>query len=149
MISRIYRSIMHHDYESLHTSTSSCSKDQGFRSSLGIASSSSDFHSKALHSWIYPQSTLPPSLVSVLISSAAAKGISNWRRYFYGFGHGSCNWKNLYLCAVELDFLKKREVGWEESFRSLYYMLRKRACHIFYGKFHFLNLFDMLWFLLA
>ncbi|CAA0818777.1 Unknown protein [Striga hermonthica] len=30
------------------------------------------------------------------------------------------------------DFLSKRQQAWEDSFRSLYYMLRKRICKIFY-----------------
>ncbi|KAK4767420.1 hypothetical protein SAY86_015170 [Trapa natans] len=105
-LSGIYRSIMQQISGPLHMSTSSFHKDQGFNSGLGTASSLSKFSTKALHSWIYPQSTLPPSLVSVMMSSEAA--------------------------TVELDFLRKRELGWEESFRSLYYMLRKRLCHIFY-----------------
>ncbi|KAK4742831.1 hypothetical protein SAY87_000832 [Trapa incisa] len=101
----IYRSLMQQSNEPLHTSTSSCPKDQMFKSSLGTAPSFSELRTKTMHSWIYPQSTLPTSLVSVLMSSAA---------------------------ATEIDFFRKREFGWEESFRSLYYMLRRRACHIFY-----------------
>ncbi|KAE9585333.1 hypothetical protein Lalb_Chr25g0287841 [Lupinus albus] len=58
-----------------------------------------------LHSWIYPQSVLPPSLISVL-SSSAVDG--------------------------ESEFLRKRHVDWEESFRNLYYMLRKNICRLFY-----------------
>ncbi|KAE8668439.1 protein downstream neighbor of Son-like isoform X2 [Hibiscus syriacus] len=60
----------------------------------------------ALHSWIYPQSTLPPSLMSILISAA--------------------------VDGVEIDFLRKRIGAWEESFRSLYYMFRQNVCSIFY-----------------
>ncbi|KAK7244751.1 hypothetical protein RIF29_39577 [Crotalaria pallida] len=60
---------------------------------------------KVLHSWIYPQSVLPPSLISVLSSSTA---------------------------DAELEFLRKRQVDWEESFRNLYYMLRKNICGLFY-----------------
>ncbi|CAI8614973.1 unnamed protein product [Vicia faba] len=60
---------------------------------------------KVLHSWMYPQSTLPPSIISVL-SSSTAEG--------------------------ELEFLRKRQVAWEESFRDLYYMLRKNVCGLFY-----------------
>ncbi|CAI0402386.1 unnamed protein product [Linum tenue] len=58
---------------------------------------------KSLHSWVYPQSTLPPAVISVLSSSAA-----------------------------EGDFLRKRQVAWADSFRSLYYLLRKNICSIFY-----------------
>ncbi|XP_020960130.1 protein downstream neighbor of Son-like isoform X2 [Arachis ipaensis] len=60
---------------------------------------------KGLHSWMYPQSVLPPSLISAL-SSPTADG--------------------------ELDFLSKRQSAWEESFRDLYYMLRKNICGLFY-----------------
>ncbi|CAN1772583.1 hypothetical protein LINPERHAP1_LOCUS12246 [Linum perenne] len=60
--------------------------------------------SKSLHSWIYPQSTLPPAVISVLTSSAA-----------------------------ERDFLRRRQFDWEESFRSLYYMFRRNICSLFYG----------------
>ncbi|KAK9715928.1 hypothetical protein RND81_06G199300 [Saponaria officinalis] len=58
----------------------------------------------SLNSWIYPQSSLPASVISVLSSSN----------------------------AVEMDFLVKRQLAWEDSFRSLYYMLRKSGCNIFY-----------------
>ncbi|KAG4916555.1 hypothetical protein JHK87_054112 [Glycine soja] len=60
---------------------------------------------KVLQSWMYPQSILPPSLISVL-SSSTSDG--------------------------ELEFLRKRQVAWEESFRDLYYMLRKNICGLFY-----------------
>ena len=48
------------------------------------------------------------------------------------------------LCSVQLDFLNKRQSSWEDAFRSLYYMLRKSVCDIFYGNYHhssFCNLF--------
>lgn len=61
---------------------------------------STDFCS--LNSWIYPQSLLPPSVMSVLSSSIGG------------------------------DFLNKRKLAWEDSFRSLYYMLRKSSCDLFY-----------------
>ncbi|XP_028784777.1 uncharacterized protein LOC114740738 isoform X2 [Neltuma alba] len=60
---------------------------------------------EVLHSWMYPQSTLPLSVISVL-SSSTADG--------------------------ELEFLNKRQIDWEESFRNLYYMLRNNTCGIFY-----------------
>ncbi|XP_061374534.1 uncharacterized protein LOC133316767, partial [Gastrolobium bilobum] len=60
---------------------------------------------KDLHSWVYPQSILPPSLTSVLSSSTEDR---------------------------ELEFLRKRQVIWEESFRGLYHMLRSCTCGIFY-----------------
>lgn len=61
--------------------------------------------SKALHSWVFPQSSLPPSVISAL---------------------------NLTSSRGELDFLSKRQMAWEDSFRSLYYTLRKSLCNIFY-----------------
>ncbi|KAL0555233.1 hypothetical protein IC582_009172 [Cucumis melo] len=57
-----------------------------------------------LHSWVYPQSTLPSSLVSVLNSSG----------------------------TVEAEFLSRRQQAWEDSFQSLYYMLRNNICRVFY-----------------
>ncbi|KAH9306276.1 hypothetical protein KI387_010680, partial [Taxus chinensis] len=63
---------------------------------------------EALHSWVHPQSTLPPSLISMMALSAA---------------RGS---------AAEDDFLSKRLSSWEDSFRSIYYMFRKKLCNIFY-----------------
>ncbi|KAI9122037.1 hypothetical protein K1719_006726 [Acacia pycnantha] len=61
---------------------------------------------EVLHSWMYPQSTLPPSVISLLSSSTAD--------------------------GVELEFLNKRQIEWEEAFRNLYYMLRNNTCGIFY-----------------
>ncbi|PSS15833.1 Protein downstream neighbor of Son like [Actinidia chinensis var. chinensis] len=61
---------------------------------------------RALHSWVYPQSSLPPSVISALTLSSAE--------------------------GVQMDFLDKRQLSWEEAFRSLYYMLRKSVCDIFY-----------------
>ncbi|RDX97038.1 Protein downstream neighbor of Son [Mucuna pruriens] len=78
------------------TSQHSYFKSQNMRSLEGF---------KVLHSWMYPQSILPPSLISVL-SSSTSDG--------------------------ELEFLRKRQVAWEESFRDLYYMLRKNICGLFY-----------------
>ncbi|XP_020227419.2 uncharacterized protein LOC109808718 [Cajanus cajan] len=71
-------------------------KSQNMRGSEGF---------KVLPSWMYPQSILPPSIIS-LISSSTSDG--------------------------ELEFLRKRQVAWEESFRNLYYMFRKNICGLFY-----------------
>ncbi|MBA0625047.1 hypothetical protein Godav_010299 [Gossypium davidsonii] len=87
-------------------SHSGSSEDQNISSASQTRLTSQVLNSKALHSWIYPQSTLPPSLVSILVSSAAD--------------------------GVEMDFLRKRIGAWEESFRSLYYMFRENACSVFY-----------------
>ncbi|GER26924.1 protein downstream neighbor of Son [Striga asiatica] len=55
-------------------------------------------------SWMYPQSTLPQAAISALASAPGGK----------------------------TDFLSKRQQAWEDSFRSLYYMLRKKICKLFY-----------------
>ncbi|CAH2062644.1 unnamed protein product [Thlaspi arvense] len=62
---------------------------------------------RALHSWVYPQSSLPPSVISALTLSGAE--------------------------GVQMDFLSKRQLAWEDAFRCLYFMLRNRVCDIFYG----------------
>lgn len=73
---RIHRSIMCGVYNGLpqFTSHSGCSED---RSNMGITLASQILSSKALHSWVYPQSSLPPSLISVLTSSAKEGGLPN------------------------------------------------------------------------
>ncbi|KAJ6749898.1 hypothetical protein OIU85_000523 [Salix viminalis] len=98
----IHRSIMSSTYNGMPQLASQFgdSKDS---SSSGQAKISQILSSKALHSWVYPQSTLPPAVISVLTSS-----------------------------ATEGDFLRKRQLAWDDSFRSLYYMLRKNICNIFY-----------------
>ncbi|KAJ4705446.1 Protein downstream neighbor of Son [Melia azedarach] len=101
----IHRSMMCSVYNGLpqFRSHSGCSGDS---SSSGIMLASQILSSKALHSWVYPQSSLPSSLISVLTSAATER--------------------------VEMDFLRQRQLAWEDSFRSLYYMLRKKVCNIFY-----------------
>ncbi|XP_047050245.1 protein downstream neighbor of Son-like isoform X1 [Lolium rigidum] len=61
--------------------------------------------SRALQSWVYPQSVLPASIVSVMLSSTA---------------------------RGEKEFLDKRYQDWEDSFQNLYYMLRNNMLNIFY-----------------
>ncbi|XP_071908560.1 uncharacterized protein [Coffea arabica] len=58
-----------------------------------------------LSSWVFPQSSLPPSVISALTSAAV---------------------------GGQVDFLTNRQKAWEDSFRSLYYLLRKNICNIFY-----------------
>ncbi|KAB1222510.1 Protein downstream neighbor of Son [Morella rubra] len=82
------------------------SEHQNNSHSSVLTSTSHALTSKVMYSWVYPQSTLPPSLLSVLTSSAAE--------------------------GVEMDFLRKRQHAWEDSFHSLYYMLRKNVCNLFY-----------------
>ncbi|KAI3823388.1 hypothetical protein L1987_04823 [Smallanthus sonchifolius] len=60
----------------------------------------------ALYSWVYPQSSLPPSVISALTLSSKGEG--------------------------QMNFLTKRQLAWETSFRSLYVMLRKNICNLFY-----------------
>ncbi|KAG0477092.1 hypothetical protein HPP92_013933 [Vanilla planifolia] len=62
-------------------------------------------YSKALHTWSFPQSSLPSSIIAAMALSST-KG--------------------------EANFLSRRQQDWEDSFRSLYYMLRKSICNIFY-----------------
>ncbi|XP_056159036.1 uncharacterized protein LOC115671410 isoform X2 [Syzygium oleosum] len=104
----IYRLITNGSYNSVPNHTSLCACSEGQRTSHCSRThiASMGFCSTALNSWIYPQSTLPLSLMSVLTSPAAEK--------------------------VEMDFLKKRQLSWEESFRSLYYLFRKNICSVFY-----------------
>lgn len=71
-----------------------------------VTSVSQAINPMSLHSWMYPQSPLPPSVISALTLSASAGG--------------------------QLDFLSERQLAWQDSFRSLYYMLRKNVCSIFY-----------------
>ncbi|CAN8254563.1 unnamed protein product [Cochlearia groenlandica] len=63
-------------------------------------------NSMSLHSWVYPQSTLPPFIISALVASGHDKG--------------------------PVDFLVKRQLAWEDAFRSLYFMFRKNLCKLFY-----------------
>ncbi|XP_076953734.1 uncharacterized protein LOC143627903 [Bidens hawaiensis] len=63
-------------------------------------------NAKALYSWVYPQSSLPPSVITALTSTSEGEG--------------------------QMDFLTKRQLAWETSFRSLYIMLRKNICSLFY-----------------
>ncbi|KAL5206536.1 hypothetical protein ABZP36_034745 [Zizania latifolia] len=61
--------------------------------------------SRALQSWVHPQSLLPASIISAMVSSTV---------------------------RGESDFLLKRHQDWEDSFQNLYYMLRKNLLNIFY-----------------
>lgn len=71
-----------------------------------LNSNTPSLNSFDLHSWVYPQSPLPPSVISALTLSASQEG--------------------------QFDILSHRQQAWEDSFRSLYYMLRKNKCDIFY-----------------
>ncbi|KAL1549246.1 hypothetical protein AAHA92_17375 [Salvia divinorum] len=68
------------------------------------------------HSWVHPQSSLPHVVISALTFAVGGQS----------------------------DFLSKRQQGWEDSFRSLYYMLRKKLCKIFYVcTVHFVAMFTI------
>ncbi|XVE61346.1 hypothetical protein DITRI_Ditri06bG0032100 [Diplodiscus trichospermus] len=107
-VNRLNRSMMCGTYNGMpqFTSHSGSFEDQNISSASQTRLVSQVLDSKALHSWIYPQSTLPPSLMSMLVSAAAD--------------------------GVEMDFLRKRLGTWEESFRSLYYMFCENVCGVFY-----------------
>lgn len=79
--------------------------DQKSGCGSGLDISADTMYTKALHSWVHPQSSLPASIISAMALSSV-KG--------------------------ETDFLAKRQQDWEDSFRNLYYMLRKNICNIFY-----------------
>lgn len=126
-------------------------EDQNNSHSSVLASTSNVLNSKVMHSWVYPQSTLPPSLISVLTSSAAEGGVSNKFVYLILGETPPLPPSTLLMlsfvlfCAVEMDFLRKRQLAWEDSFRSLYYMLRNNVCNVFYGNHlfsHYYNLFS-------
>ncbi|KAL5545652.1 hypothetical protein UlMin_005339 [Ulmus minor] len=102
----IHQSLVCRSSTSLQCFGFACSENQNRSHNSTLTSTSQVFSSKIFHSWVYPQSTLPPSLISVLTSSAAE--------------------------GVEMDFLRSRQQAWEDSFRSLYYMLRRSVCNIFY-----------------
>ncbi|CAI9097535.1 OLC1v1033987C1 [Oldenlandia corymbosa var. corymbosa] len=83
-------------------SYATASEDQDFS---GHTSSVSRWSSGAFSSWMFPQSPLSPLVISAL-TSAAVEG--------------------------QVDFWNNRQQAWEDSFRSLYYMLRTRICDLFY-----------------
>ncbi|XP_034679746.1 uncharacterized protein LOC117909800 [Vitis riparia] len=72
----------------LSTPQFGCSKDQNISCSSGITSTAQIFNYRALHSWVHPQSSLPPSVISAWTLSAAD--------------------------GVETDFLIKRQLAWED-----------------------------------
>ncbi|OIS95821.1 PREDICTED: protein downstream neighbor of Son-like [Nicotiana attenuata] len=86
--------------------SSNCSTGQKMTCFSEMNSVSQAVNHWSLHSWMYPQSPLPPSVISTLTLSASMGG--------------------------QLDFLSERQLAWQDSFRSLYYMLRKNVCSIFY-----------------
>lgn len=105
------------------------SQDQIRSSSGGLPPASQASGSLVLHSWVYPQSTLPSSLVSVLNSSAAGWGYL--KRNILISVCVNTHWFS--FDAVEAEFLSRRQQAWEDSFQSLYYMLRNNICRVFYG----------------
>ncbi|ESQ44995.1 hypothetical protein EUTSA_v10010226mg [Eutrema salsugineum] len=104
----LHRSIMGSTYNGMPQLKSlSCSMvNQDNSSGSGSAVVSQVLNSMSLHSWVHPQSTLPPFIISALVASGQDRG--------------------------EVDFLQKRQLAWEDAFRSLYFMFRKNLCKIFY-----------------
>ncbi|KAK8961433.1 hypothetical protein KSP40_PGU015915 [Platanthera guangdongensis] len=88
-----------------HTYKYSFSMDQRSSCTSGFSTTSEIMYSKSLHSWAFPQSSLPSSIITAMAMSAT-KG--------------------------ETDFLLRRQQDWEDSFRNLYFMLRKSICRMFY-----------------
>ncbi|KAJ7549899.1 hypothetical protein O6H91_07G073900 [Diphasiastrum complanatum] len=60
---------------------------------------------QSLHTWVYPQSLLPPSVLSAMVSQEI---------------------------GPEKNFLAQRRRAWEDSFCSLYHMFRNSLCSLFY-----------------
>ncbi|WZZ81743.1 hypothetical protein YC2023_102315 [Brassica napus] len=104
----LHRSIMGSTYNGMPQLNSlSCNVVyQDNSSGSGSAVVSQVLNSMSLHSWVYPQSTLLPCIISALLTSGPDRG--------------------------EDDFLQKRQLAWEDAFRSLYFMFRKNLCKIFY-----------------
>ncbi|CAE6076277.1 unnamed protein product [Arabidopsis arenosa] len=107
-LSWLHRSIMGSTYNGMPQLKSlSCNVvNQDNSSGSGSAVVSQVLNSMSLHSWVYPQSTLPPFVLSALVASGSDRG--------------------------EVDFLQNRKLAWEDAFRSLYFMFRKNLCKIFY-----------------
>lgn len=78
-------------------------QDQSMTSAQPTCTSQIKSHG-GFHSWVHPQSSLPHVAISALTSAIGG----------------------------QLDFLSKRQQAWEDSFRSLYFMLRKKRCRLFY-----------------
>ncbi|CAH8381607.1 unnamed protein product [Eruca vesicaria subsp. sativa] len=104
----LHRSIMGSTYNGMPQLKSlSCNVvNEDNSNGSGSAVVSQVLNSMSLHSWVYPQSTLPSFIISALITSGPDRG--------------------------EDDFLQKRQLAWEDAFRSLYFMFRKNLCKIFY-----------------
>lgn len=80
LVLRIHKSIKRSAYPSVNSFD-----DQNKSRSSGLISTSEVISSKLLHSWVHPQSTLPPSLIQVLTSSTAERGELNNFRYLSNF----------------------------------------------------------------
>ncbi|XP_010504297.1 PREDICTED: protein downstream neighbor of Son-like isoform X3 [Camelina sativa] len=103
----LHRSIMGSTYNGMpQLKLPSCNVVNQGSSSSGSDVVTQVLNSMSLHSWVYPQSSLPPFIISTLLASGSDKG--------------------------EVDFLQKRKLAWEDAFRNLYFMFRKNICKIFY-----------------
>ncbi|KAK1287438.1 hypothetical protein QJS10_CPB19g01246 [Acorus calamus] len=90
-----------------HYASLDCTQSQNVGCSSGIIPTTEALYTNSLCSWKYPNSSLPSYLISAMTKAA---------------GSG------------EMDFLLGRQRDWEDSFRDIYYMLRKNMCNIFYEK---------------
>lgn len=111
--------------------------NQDNSSSSGSAVISQVLNSMSLHSWVYPQSTLPPFIVSALVASGSDRGflLRVHELCLLISHHPSEFYKEILILLFlgENNFLQNRKLAWEDAFRSLYYMFRKNLCKIFYG----------------
>lgn len=82
------------------------SADQKMTCLSGHSSTSQNSSTGTLYYWVHPQCSLPTSVITALTSSVEGEG--------------------------QMDFLSKRQLAWETSFRSLYLLLRKNISNIFY-----------------
>ncbi|GAQ78870.1 hypothetical protein KFL_000200220 [Klebsormidium nitens] len=87
----------------------SCPDSQASTSGRGSADGAA--FRAALHSWSYPESSLPPIIL---------QAVQNWLQKPAG---------------QDARFWTQREASWQESLRSLYLMLRTRMCPVFYCRY--------------
>uniref|UniRef100_A0A2N9GAV2 Uncharacterized protein n=1 Tax=Fagus sylvatica TaxID=28930 RepID=A0A2N9GAV2_FAGSY len=99
-VNRIHRSIMSGTMPQFTHSKFGHSEDQN--NSHSSVSTSHVLSSKVMHSWVYPQSTLPSSLISVLTSSAAAEGVCSLH-FVVMFNGGDGSGRNKRSCNAYIS----------------------------------------------
>ncbi|GAB2226853.1 hypothetical protein Drorol1_Dr00008646 [Drosera rotundifolia] len=104
-ISWFHRVLMSSTYNGMTSLPAQFGKNHNIERISEPSPSMRDDGLNSLCSWIYPHSSLPPSVITALSTTTG---------------------------GAESDFVTKRHRDWEDSFRNLYYMLRKNACDIFY-----------------